>query len=223
MRLIQRLKSLGMDLKSIKETLGDLQDPKTMREVLQSLRVELLREKENLEERLTRIDMLLSTDNILLNDDSINSSSFQMISEVLGQNQMEEYLRECPGLYDQHQKLYGILDDFQWGEDYTENFQKLAEYFKTHPEQYQVALDLGTRLGKLGTMSENDPEVENLARESAEFIIKTPELKEMLYNQSGFTTSYESLFDEMASDVLSPAQLKHKKLFQQYLNYRPKK
>ncbi len=42
MRFIKHLKSLGLDLKRIKEILGDMNNHRTLREVLQSLRTELL-------------------------------------------------------------------------------------------------------------------------------------------------------------------------------------
>ena len=41
MRLIKHLKSLGLDLKRIKEVLGDVNNNATLQEVLQSLRNEL--------------------------------------------------------------------------------------------------------------------------------------------------------------------------------------
>jgi len=43
----------------------------------------------------------------------------------------------------------------------------------------------------------------------------------MLYDKSGFGITNENLFNEMAKNVLSPAQLKHKLLIQKYLNYQP--
>jgi DNA-binding transcriptional MerR regulator len=45
MQLIKHLKSLGLDLKRMKEVLGTIDDNKTLREVLQSLRSDLLSEK----------------------------------------------------------------------------------------------------------------------------------------------------------------------------------
>mgnify|MGYP001442276437 CR=1 FL=1 len=113
------------------------------------------------------------------------------------------------------------MEDFQWGEDYQDNFRAIAEYFKSHPEQYQTALEFGKRLFSLKQMSEEDPEIEILAREGAIFIKSVPFLKEMLYDKSGFGITYENLFNEMAKSVLSPAQIKHKQLIQKYLNYRP--
>jgi DNA-binding transcriptional MerR regulator len=220
MRLIKHLKSLGLDLKRIKEILGDVHNHRTLREVLQSLRVELLNEKKSLEERVAKIEMLLSEEMVILDEDTFGSPSFQMITEILGSDQIDKYVQTCPELFDQQRNLFGILDDFQWGEDYRGTFRALAEYFKAHPQQYQIALNYGTRLSRLSQLSEDDPEIEVLARESAEFIKSIPLLKELLYNQSGLIQPLESLYNEMASGVLSPAQMKHKQLIQQYLNYR---
>lgn len=218
MRLIKRLRALGLDLKRIKEILGDLHNYRTMREVLQSLRVELLNEKKSLEERVAKIEMLLSKDTVLLEEDNFESSSFQMITEILGQDQIEKYARTCPELFDQQRKVYSILDNFHWGEDYQETFRALAEFFKAHPQQYQVSLDLGVRLARLAQLSEDDPEVEALARESAEFIKSMPQLMEILGKQPGIKKPLTSLYNDMVAKVVSPAQVKHGQLLQQYLS-----
>ena len=70
-------------------------------------------------------------------------------------------------------------------------------------------------------MSEDDPEIENLAREGAAFIKDEPLLKVALYGKNGFEIPNENLFNEISDKFLSPAQIKHKKLMQKYLNYRP--
>ncbi|MEN6348980.1 MAG: MerR family transcriptional regulator [Syntrophomonas sp.] len=220
MRLIRRLKSLGLNLKNIKEIVGDLKNQRTSREVLQSLRHELLSEKKILEERLAKIDTLLNEDALLLDEDVFDSPSFQMITEVLGADQIEEYARTCPEIYDQHRKLYGILDDFQWGEDYRESFRILAEYFKTHPEEYQQALKAGARWAELSHLSEDDPRIEAMARESAALVKNMPPVKELICNYPGMKKPLESLYQEMVAGVLSPAQLKYQQLFDKYLSSR---
>lgn len=217
MRFITHLKSLGMDLPHIKNILGDVQNDRTLRQVLQSLRIDLLSEMKTLEERVAKIDTLLTEDTVLLDEDTFGSPSFQMITEILGPDQMGNYAQTCPEIFDQHQKLYGLLDDFQWGEDYQEAFRDLAEYFKAHPEQHQITLDYGVRLARVAQLPEDDPAVEELARESAEFIKSIPLLKEILCKQTGPQMPLENLYNEMVAVVLSPAQIKFNQLFQQYL------
>lgn len=222
MRLIKHLKSLGLDLKKIKEVLGDIHDIRTLREVLQFLRVELLSEKKSLEERVARIDTLLNEEMVSLDHNLFESPSFQMITDILEPDKIDKYVETCPELFEQQRKLFGILDDFQWGEDCSGTFRALAEYFKTHPQQYQTSLNFGMRLARLAKLSEDDPEIEILARESAEFIKSIPVLKEMLYDQTGLIRPNENLYNEMITSVLSPAQIKHKQLIQKYLNYKSK-
>ena len=93
MKLIRHLKSLGLDLKRIKEILGDKRHDKTLREVLESLRMDLLREKKSLEERIVQIDVLLREDKTMLDEDVCDSPSFQMITGILQPRQMEDYAK----------------------------------------------------------------------------------------------------------------------------------
>jgi DNA-binding transcriptional MerR regulator len=218
MQLIKYFKRLGLDLKRIKEILGDIHNRKTLREVLQSLQDQLLSEKKSLEERMAKIEKLLSEDTAPLDRDSFASPSFQLCAEILGPHQMEKYARTCPELYDQQRKVYGILDNFQWGEDYRETFLALAAFFKAHPQQYQISLDLGARLARLAQLPEDDPEVEALARESAGFIKSIPQLMEILGRQPGIKNPLASLYKDMVAEVISPAQAKHGQLLQQYLS-----
>ena len=171
-----------------------------------------------LEERLGKIDLLLNEETVLIEEDICNSHSFQMISEILGSEKIEHYARTCPELFDQQRKLFGILDDFQWGEDYQETFRSLAEYFQAHPEQYQISLDYGVRLAKLSQLPEDSSEVEALARESSEFIKSIPQLRKMLCNQSDIKKSHESLYNDMVATVISPTRMKYMQLLQKYLN-----
>jgi len=217
MRLIKRLKSLGLDLKQIKAIIGDLKNPRTSREVLQSLRHEIRNEKQTLEERLAKIDALLSEDTLQLDEDRFDSPSFQMITEILGVDQIEEYAQTCPEIYDQHRKINGILDDFQWNESYQDGFRTLAEYFKTHPEQYQLALDSGARWQEISHLDEDDPRIEAFARESAALVNRMPTVKELYRTNPGMKQPLDSLYQEMVAGVLTPAQIKYQQLFKKLL------
>lgn len=223
MKLIKYLKSLGFDLKKIKEVLGNTCETKTLKEALKSLRIELVTEGEKIKERVSKIDMLLEEDDVTLDNDTLDSSSFQMITDILGTDQIDKYVEMCPELFEQQRKIFHIMDDFQLQDNYSETFRALAEYFKAHPQEYQISLNFGARLAKLDKLSEDDPEIEALARESAEFIKRISSLKELLYDKTGLTKSIEGLYNDMLKDVLSPARMKYKQLFQEYLNYKFKK
>ncbi|MGI6469096.1 MAG: MerR family transcriptional regulator [Syntrophomonadaceae bacterium] len=217
MRLIKRLKSLGLDLHRIKEVIGDLQNTPTMRETLQALKIELLNEKKILEDRIEKIDALLGEDIELLNEDVFASPSFQMITDILGIEQIEKYAQTCPEIYAQHRKVNSILDDFQWNVDYQEPFRILSEYFKEHPEDYEMALNYGARYAQLAKAAEDDPQIEKLARESAALIKSMPQVRDLLLSHLGKKKPMNSLYQDMVAGVLSPAQLKYQELVDKFL------
>lgn len=218
MRLIKHLKSLGLDLKRIKEILGDVNNNKTLQEVLQLTLKELLSEKDSIEARIAQIEKLLGEDLVQLDENSFESPTFQKMAEVLGKGNIEKYAQACPEIYKQHQRLYGILDDFQWSEYYLDSFRTLAEVWEANPELYQMALDFGARLERLVHLSEDDPEIERLARETAEFIKSIPLLNE-LTQQTGRIEPLYSLRNEMIINILPPARIKYEQLMQQYLYF----
>ncbi len=216
MRLIKHLKSLGLDLKRIKEILGGINNNATLQEVLQLLRSELTLDKKNIEERIEKIDKMLNQGMVQLDQDSLESPTFQKMAEILGADQIENYARTCPEIYNQQQKLFGILDDFQWSEYYHDAFRDMAEFWNTHPEKYQIALDYGARIIRLEHLSEDDPEIEHLARETSEFIGSIPLLAE-LTQQFGLPQPLQRLRNEMIIGVLPPARKKYYQLYEQYI------
>lgn len=217
MRLIKHLKSLGMDLKQIKEIIGGSNNQRTSGEVLQSLRSELLSEKQTLEERIVKIDTILSNNAPLLDEDCFESASFQMITEILGADQIERYSNTCPEIYNQHRRLSGILDDFQWCDDFREGFRILAEYFKNHPQQYELALESGQRWAEISHLDEDDPRIEAFAREAVALVNSMPPVKELYRMQPAMNRPLESLYQEKVAGVLTPAQIKYQQLFKKLL------
>lgn len=220
MRMIKHLKNLGLDLKQIKETLGHAQDNKNITEVLKSLHCELLTERKKIDEQISKIETLLNKQVEDVEETLFESSSFRAITETLNQDQFENYKKSHEELFNQQRNIFGVMDDFHWGKNYKENFSEMAKYFKLNPKKYEIVLELGNRLSKLKYMEVDDPEIEKLAKEGAEFIKNEPVLKEMLYEKDGFEITNENLFDEVSNKFLSPAQIKHKKLIQKYLNYK---
>lgn len=220
MRMIKHLKNLGLDLKKIKEILGHAKDNKNITEVLKSLHCELLTERKKIDEQISKIETLLNKQVEDVEETLFESSSFRAITETLDQDQFENYKKSHEELFNQQRNIFGVMDDFQWGKNYKENFSEMAKYFKLNPKKYEIALELGNRLSKLKYMEVDDPEIEKLAKEGAEFIKNEPVLKKMLYEKDGFEITNENLFDEVSNKFLSPAQIKHKKLIQKYLNYK---
>lgn len=220
MRMIKHLKNLGLDLKKIKEILGHAKDNKNITEVLKSLHCELLTERKKIDEQISKIETLLNKQVEDVEETLFESSSFRAITETLNQDQFENYKKSHEELFNQQRNIFGVMDDFQWGKNYKENFSEMAKYFKLNPKKYEIALELGNRLSKLKYMEVDDPEIEKLAKEGAEFIKNEPVLKEMLYEKDGFEITNENIFDEVSNRFLSPAQIKHKKLIQKYLNYK---
>lgn len=220
MRMIKHLKNLGLDLKKIKEILGHAKDNKNITEVLKSLHCELLTERKKIDEQISKIETLLNKQVEDVEETLFESSSFRAITETLDQDQFGNYKKSHEELFNQQRNIFGVMDDFQWGKNYKENFSEMAKYFKLNPKKYEIALELGNRLSKLKYMEVDDPEIEKLAKEGAEFIKNEPVLKEMLYEKDGFEITNENLFDEVSNKFLSPAQIKHKKLIQKYLNYK---
>lgn len=219
MRMIKHLKNLGLDLKKIKEILGYAKDNKNITEVLKSLHCELLTERKKIDEQISKIETLLNKQVEDVEETLFESSSFRAITETLNQDQFENYKKSHEELFNQQRNIFGVMDDFQWGKNYKENFSEMAKYFKLNPKKYEIALELGNRLSKLKYMEVDDLEIEKLAKEGAEFIKNEPVLKKMLYEKDGFEITNENLFDEVSNKFLSPAQIKHKKLIQKYLNY----
>jgi len=185
MSMIQHLKGFGLDLTKIKEIL----EPHNLGEFLSSWKQELIREKVRIEMQLLKVDELLKDTLIPIEQATFHSDTFQEITKILEPIQEAYKIRESPEAIQQHHKAFGIIEDFQWGDQFKENLHGIAQYFKEHPNDYQRAVAFGERLAALRTMAENDPEVERLAREGSEFIKAVPELKEMLYGQIGLGES----------------------------------
>ncbi|WP_234121294.1 MerR family transcriptional regulator [Clostridium hydrogenum] len=220
MRMIKHLKTLGLDLKQIKEILVDAKEQTNLNEVLTALQADLLKEKRRIEEQLSKIETILKHQTVTIEKASFESEAFKMITNILETTEVEKQLYGYNELFEQQRNVFGIIEDFKWDKDYKDNFIEIAEYFKLHPEKYKIALQFGKRLAKLKELSYDDPEIEALAKEGSDFIKSIPFLKDRLCNQSGFKIPYENLFNTLTDDYLSPAQRKHRELIQKYLNYK---
>lgn len=217
MRSIKRLKSLGFDLKHIKEIIGELQEPDNSREYLESLRRDLLDEIKTLEARVAKIDILLGAGASPLEENRIEPPSFKKMAEIMGSEQVEKYSQSSPELYAQHRRLHNVIDDFQWGEDYQQTYSSLAQFFKEHPEEYRISLEYGARLSRIAELDQDDPEIDNFAREVAELINNMPILRKILLKPKPIEAPLKNVFDELVADVLPPSRIRFNQLLQKHL------
>lgn len=177
-----------------------------------------LREKEDIDKRLAIVARALEDDSLTSILEDPESPSFRAISDVMGRDSLEDYARSCPDLFEQHRKIYGILDDFDWGQDHHESSKELAAFFKDHPEQFKEALAFGTRLSKLSTLEADDPAIESLARESAAFIREHPRLKDPLGQRPEMKAALAEMYGSMIENTVPPAQVQFGTLLQRFLS-----
>jgi hypothetical protein len=60
-------------------------------------------------------------------------------------------------------------------------------------------------LGKLSHLSDDDPQIEAMAREAVALINGMPPVKELLHKHPEVKMPLASLYQDMSADVLSPA------------------
>jgi DNA-binding transcriptional MerR regulator len=218
MRRINHLKRLGLNLSQIRAVMVNAGDNSGFEEALTALKVDLLKEKEYIEEQLYLIDEILAQKPLSKGNFSFTSEPFKKILDILNLSPLDSEIPDNEDLK-QRQEVFGVLEDFQWDDQNQSHFDEIARYFKEKPEDYQKAADLSRRLYQLKDMSKEDPRIEELAREGANFIKSIPFLRERLYRQRGFSSINEKILNEMVGQILSPAQMEHKKLIQEYLSY----
>lgn len=208
---IKRLQVFGLSLKQIEAVLGDSMQEQTLREVLQSLDQEFATQIQELEERRQKIHTLLTEDASNTLNTALNMSpSADFVKEHLG-NQLANISLE---LWEQEIQLYNYLDNFHWTENQQEKMQQLAQqfvqYFVEHPEEYQQMLVLAERFVAIAALSEDEPEVQQIAEDFSQHFIHYSFIEKLRTNIQDSTSQQESPFTRIFADLLqsvySPAQ-----------------
>lgn len=221
MRSIKRLKYLGLNLQRIKAVLGEPDDQNSFREVLSAMQTELLNQISTLTRRVEKIQILLNEEQNQLLEDTCESPSFKMYVDILGEEAREQYMVTCPEIFEQERRLYGVMDDFQWGLDYQDTLREVAEYFRDHPDEYRQSLDYGPKITAIAALSPDSPAIEELAQEYARFIKSFPFFAKLMGKESGMGNSLESLCKDMFAEIYSPSQMKFIEMLQKYLEPAP--
>lgn len=214
---IRRLRDLGMDLAHIKEVLGGV-DGKPMQTVLMELRSDLVFEREDIDERIARIDELLERGPVVTADDFASPSSFDDAMGLLGEAGAERYRRDMPEMHEQQRRIMGLVESYGWGGVAARDaLTDMKGIFERDPEALKGAMALRARMGEVAHLDPDDPVIESLAREAADFAIAIPGLKAILVQGAEMKACTNELLDEMTSQVIPPALQRFNALFRQFV------
>ncbi len=214
LRSIRQLQSLGLSLQQIKQVLGTANQERTLREVLQSLDLELEAQIHLLQARRTRIKQWLESSEDV-EEPYQPSPTVQYVVDNLGL-----YLSQIsPELWAMEMKTNALLDSLQWPEMYRETMKKMAHYFVAHPEHYQQLLQLGERLVSLAHLPENTPEIEQMVEECLKYdeilTLLQPQLESLISMETPFATT----MTDLVRTTLTPAQQRFLHEVSRRLNY----
>ncbi|WP_242851325.1 MerR family transcriptional regulator [Clostridium sp. DMHC 10] len=99
MLMIKHLKTLGLDLKQIKEILGDANEQTNLNEILKALQTDLLKEKKRIYEQLSRVETLLKHQITPLEKASFESETFEMVTNILETTKVEKQIHSYTELF----------------------------------------------------------------------------------------------------------------------------
>lgn len=214
---VKRLKNLGLKLAEIKKVLGSTEEHPPTRSILRSLQLELETQIQVLQKRVTRINKLIEEEDVILKNYPDESHSFKSFLDMLGAEAEAKYKNSCPELYNQEKQIYSLIDDLQWGVNYQELLLELAQYFKDHPDQYQLSLDYGTQITTISNLPPDSPAIEEIAQSYARYITNLPLFSKLLPQSSNQKTVFDSVLSEMFGEVLTPAQMRFIELLKEYI------
>jgi hypothetical protein len=185
--------------------------------VLQLLRDATSAEIEDLQSRLSEIDLLLKDDVISLENHLTNESSFEKIMMALGENQRDFYETNCSTLFGQQRKIHDLVDNFEWGEAYQTLYENLSSAFVGDAEMYRAAIEMGKRLNGMIEGNSDEAEIKSLAFEAAAFIKNTSVLQHILCGTSPDDYPFLHLFQNVSKGAMTTVEIKFNQYLQQFL------
>lgn len=212
MQIIKRLKSLGLSLDQIRKVMGEPEDNKSMRSVLESLHNELLTQIDVLQKRIDKIRNLLNEERLNLIEAHDDPPTFRMMVDIVG----TEHYKNHPEIMEQERRIAAVLDDYEWGLDHQHFYREVAEYLQSNPQFYQLLVACNERVAAITDLPEDAPEVERLARDTVAILKEIPMFEE-LFKKKGPQNPFEPLINEMLNGLMTPAQVRYCRLCQQYV------
>jgi DNA-binding transcriptional MerR regulator len=214
LRYIRRLQAFGLSLKQIKTILGEPLQQHTLREVLQELDQELLKQIHALEERRLKIKNLLADETFDGLDLPPDSPTFEAVKQLLEENLGE--LKISSTALAQEEKMDAMIDAFNWSPEYKASMLDMAQYFAERPELYASLVAFGERLAALADLPEDAPQVVQLLAEMEQDHEETQQLVAKIATMQSQLPQLEQPFANALGDLmattLSPAQ---KRFFQE--------
>jgi DNA-binding transcriptional MerR regulator len=161
---IRRLQALGLSLAQVRRVLGEPDQERSLRAVLEDLLAAGAAQIAALEARQARIRALLARASL----DVVEHPPETPALLLRAQERLGRDLRQAsPDLWQHDAKLFGLLEGFNWPGGHDERLRAAADLYTQrlveHPEQYERLLGLAERVAALAALPEDAPEVARLA------------------------------------------------------------
>jgi DNA-binding transcriptional MerR regulator len=196
---IKRLRSLGLSLKRVRAVLGEVDQDRSLREILKTLMAEVEAEMALLEDRRRRIEAMLSGEDP---DQAEAPPSFEKAMSLLG----DHLSGVSETALEQEKKFWSVLDAFEWPEGYDEENERLFRYYADHPEEYRELVAIGEHLAGISALPEDDPRVKVVAEELGDYFEKYPPPEELKYSQWAKEDAIGQTILDLTVSSMSPAQ-----------------
>lgn len=200
---IRRLQALGLSLKQVKTVLGEPEQTRPLREVLQALLVDLAAQMEALEARRAQVQRLLEEDALATIDDPTEMPSLLQWA----QTHLREHLPQVSAeVWKQDARAFAQLEAFHWPAEVQAQMREAILRFGGHLEQFQQLAPLAEQVAALASAPEDSPEIERLAEQVARS--EFGQMLQVVAAEAG--SSSESPLSDVLGEVLlsaySPAQ-----------------
>lgn len=196
---IKKLQSLGLSLKRVRGVLGEADQERSLRGILETLRTEVEAEMVRLEDRRRRIEAMLSGEDP---DQAEATPSFEKAMELLG-----DHLSGVSEMaLEQEKKFWSVLDAFAWPEGYDEGNERLFRYYAERPGEYRELVAIGERLAAISDLSEDDPRVGEVAEDLGDYFEKYPPPEGLKTSQWAAEDAIGHTILDLTVSSMSPAQ-----------------
>lgn len=161
---IRRLQALGLSLKQVKTVLGEPEQTRPLREVLQALLVDLAAQMKALEARQAQIQRLLGEDGLAAMDEPTEMPALLHWAQA----QMGEHLPQVSAeVWKQDARAFALLEAFHWPAETQAQMREAVQRFAGHSELFQQLAPLAEQIAALASAPEDSPEIERLAEQVA--------------------------------------------------------